>query len=619
MNDSLEQLCQNGVIDALDAEFAYLMAELNSASSEELLLGSALASRAVNNGDVCLELAQYAQQPLTWTEPQQPPVIAPELNRWRHVLQNSLVVGTPGAWKPLVLDERDRLYLYRYWDYEQRIAIALKQRATQVFQVPNEQLNQSLERLFPVQRQQIGEDWQKVAAGLAVLRGFTVISGGPGTGKTTTLAKILALLLEQAAPDPLRIGLAAPTGKAAARVQEAIRASKAHLKAIVAPAILAALPEAACTLHRLLGPRPDGVYFQHDQDNPLNLDILVIDEASMVDLALMAKIVQALPSKARLILLGDKDQLSSVEAGTVFGELCAQGAGYSPEFARQLTDLTQQPVHAPSQSSHPLQDSIVLLRHSYRFPSDSGIGLLAQAVNQGDGHTIRALQNGWGKASESIAWCNPTPEDGEQNLLAQLLKGYQDYLAQVRRCGPVKSILAAFQTYRVLCPQRLGRLGVAGLNERFEALVRTQLRYARDVWYPGRPVMITRNDYELQLFNGDIGIVLPDPQRNNQLRVHFQMPDGHMRSLPVTRLPVYEPVFAMTIHKSQGSEFDQVTLVLPAEDSRVLTRELIYTAITRAKNQLTIWGNPEVLLQAVKKSVRRSSGLREKMGFSSIN
>lgn len=613
MDDSLEQLCQQGIIDALDVEFAYLMAELDNAPSEELLLGSALASRAVNHGHVCLELAQYAQQPLTWAEPQQTPVVAPELKRWRRVLLNSLVVGTPGAWKPLVLDERDRLYLYRYWDYEQCLAEALKQRAAQVFQVTSGQLQQSLERLFPAQAQPIGEDWQKVAAGLAVLRGLTVISGGPGTGKTTTLAKILTVLLEQAAPNPLRIGLAAPTGKAAARVQEAMRTSKAQLAAVVAPAILAALPEEASTLHRLLGLRPNGVDCLHDQNNPLNLDILVIDEASMVDLALMAKIVKALPLEARLILLGDKDQLSSVEAGTVFGELCAQYGGYSPEFAQQLTDLTQQTVPVPDNPSQPLQDSVVLLQHSYRFPSDSGIGRLAQAVNQGDRHTIRALQKEGGQVSQGITWCHPAPEGSEQDLLAQLVTGYQDYLTQVRRRESITGILATFQRYRILCPQRLGRLGVANLNERFETLMRTQLRHTRDIWYPGRPVMITRNDYQLQLFNGDIGIALPDPQRNDQLRVHFQGPDGTVRSLPVTRLSVYEPVFAMTIHKSQGSEFDQVALVLPAEDSRVLSRELIYTAITRAKNQLAIWGSTEVLLQAIKKTVQRASGLRDKL------
>lgn len=619
MNDSLEQLCQQGAIDALDAEFAYLMADLDSTPSEELLLGAALASRAVNNGDVCLDLAQYAQQPLLWAETQQPSMLAPELTRWRRSLQNSQVVGSPGAWKPLVLDDRDRLYLYRYWRYEECLAEALKQRAAQVFKITHGPLKQSLARLFPAQGQHIGQDWQKIAAGLAVLRGFTVISGGPGTGKTTTLAKILAALLEQAGPHKLRIGLAAPTGKAAARVQEAIRASKAQLATLVTPAILASIPEEAFTVHRLLRLRSDGVYFLHDEDNPLNLDILVIDEASMVDLALMAKIVQALPREARLILLGDKDQLSSVEAGSVFGELCGQFAGYSSEFAHQLTDLTQETVPVPRKQPHPLQDSVVLLRHSYRFRSDSGIGRLAQAVNQGDGQTIRAMQTGWDTAMDGITWCHPNPEQSEQDLIGRLLKGYQDYLTQVRRRESTQTILLAFQAYRVLCPQRLGRWGVESLNERFETLIRTQLRHARDLWYPGRPVMITRNDYQLQLFNGDIGIALPDPQRNDQLRVHFQSPDGHLRSLPVTRLPDYEPVFAMTIHKSQGSEFDQVALVLPAEDSRVLTQELIYTAITRAKNQLTIWGKPEVFLQAIKKSVKRTSGLREKLCYPSTS
>lgn len=611
-DDILEHLCQHKVIDALDAEFALLMAELEGTSSYELLLGSALASWAVSNGDVCLDLARYARQPLLWLDGNAP-LFAPELQRWRQVLQNSRVVGEPGAWTPLVLDERDRLYLYRYWDYEQRLAGTLKYRARQRHDVDTALLSAGLERLFPTSLQ-TPVNWQKAAAALAVLRGFSVISGGAGTGKTTTLAVILALLIEQAQANhhSLRIGLTAPTGKAAARVQEALRSSKERLAPLLAPRVLAAIPEQAQTLHRLLGVGADGVYCRYDDTNPLNLDVLVIDEASMVDLALMTKAVHALGPDTRLILLGDKDQLASVEAGTVLGELCSQFQGYSPTFAQQLAAVTQQSIEAivpvGQTNIQPLQDSVILLRHSYRFSSDSGIGRLALSVNRGDGAGISALQ-----AQEDVRWCCPPAENAEHALLDAVLQGYKPYLQQVRQQAPVETLFAAFQDYQVLCPQRAGRVGIETLNDRFEAMARAYLGHPQSVWYPGRPVMITRNDYQLRLFNGDIGITLPDPEQGERLRVYFQQPDGTLHSYPIPRLPVCEPVFAMTIHKSQGSEFNQVLLVLPEEDSRVLSRELIYTAVTRARTRLFIWGKVEVLVQAVGKSVKRASGLGEKL------
>ena len=604
--DTLEWLYQKGLIDALDLEFARFMGALAHDDSRELLLGCALASRAVGQGDVCLVLPHYAGQMLLWPELGRGAVFAPELTAWRRVLQRSRVVGAPGEFKPLVLDEQDRLYLYRYWNYENQLAAALRQRAEQLYEVDETRLQTGLQRLFPPPHP-AAVDWQKVAAALAVLRGFSVISGGPGTGKTTTLARILALLIEQLDGKAPRIRLAAPTGKAAARMQEAIRASKEKLAGLLEPAILTAIPEEASTLHRLLGSQPDGVYFRHHRDNPLSVNVLVIDEASMVDLALMTKTVWALPPQARLILLGDKDQLSSVEAGTVLGELCAQAGDYSPAFAWRLTALTGETLRPDEARPQLLQDSIVLLQHSYRFGGDSGIGRLAEAVNRGDEQAIQALRS---QTLADVDWCSPVAMP-EQVLLERMLQGYGSYLQQVRVQTPVAEVFAAFQEYQVLCPQRTGPTGVENLN----VLLENQLKWHRtgSEWYPGRPVMITRNDYQLRLFNGDIGIALSDPERADRLRVYFQETDGSLRSFPITRLPAYEPVFAMTIHKSQGSEFDEVLLVLPLEDSRVMTRELIYTGITRARKRVTLWGDPNLLLQAVRKSVQRSSGLQEKL------
>ncbi len=302
MYDILEQLRGQGVIEPLDLEFARFMATLANDDQRGLLLASALVSRAVANGDVCLDLNRHAAQRLLPPADGQEAIILPALARWRDGLLKSAVVGEPGEFQPLVLDADNRLYLYRYWDYETQLVADLIARARRSWPLREERLQQGLERLFPASER---FDWQKVAAAVAVLRGFCVISGGPGTGKTTTLARILALLIEQS-ETPLRIRLAAPTGKAAARMQEAVQARKAALAAQVAPAVLEAIPEQASTLHRLPSLKPDGVYFRHDRDNPLGLDVLVIDEASMVDLALMAKTVWGLPPTVRLILLGDK-------------------------------------------------------------------------------------------------------------------------------------------------------------------------------------------------------------------------------------------------------------------------------------------------------------------------
>ena len=604
--DLLASLRHAGLIDDLDLEFARFMGELAGDGSWELLLGCALVSRAVGQGDVCLALPQHAGQLLLWPETGQDAVWAPELENWRQALRRSRVVGEPGSFRPLVLDDQDRLYLYRYWQYEDQLAAELRQRAGPVHPIDDTRLQAGLQRLFPAQRAS-ATDWQKVAAALAVLQGFSIISGGPGTGKTTTLARILALLSEQSDGAPLRIGLAAPTGKAAARMQEAIRTSKEKLAGQVDPAILAAIPEAAATLHRLLGPLPDGVYFRHNRDNPLALDVLVIDEASMVDLALMTKTVQALPPACRLILLGDKDQLSSVEAGAVLGELCAGTDGYSSAFAHRLATLTGEAVTPGAAAPHPLQDTVALLHHSYRFGGDSGIGRLAHAVNQGDEAAIQTLLR---QTADDVRW---RAAASTAELLEQMLAGYRRYQEQIANQAPIAEAFAAFQEFRVLCPQRAGPTGVETLNALIESRLRTRLGRAGSEWYAGRPVMITRNDYQLRLFNGDIGIAFPDSGRERLLRVYFQAPDGALRRFPITRLPAWEPVFAMTIHKSQGAEFDDVLLALPAEDSRVMTRELIYTGITRARRRVTVWGDPQRLLQAVRKTVQRSSGLQEKL------
>ncbi|MDE3739536.1 exodeoxyribonuclease V subunit alpha [Metapseudomonas resinovorans] len=579
----------------LERHFTESLQRLDPQASDAVLAAAALCCQALGDGDVCLPLARWAGQPL-FVEGG-PGLQAPALPAWLTALQASPLVAPPGGYAPLTLDGA-RLYLSRYHAYEARLAQNLLQRATARPSVDEAQLGESLARLFARNTQQ--PDWQRLAAAQAVRRNLAVISGGPGTGKTTTVVRLLAALLEQPGGERLAIGLAAPTGKAAARMAEAIRNAKAELP--VADAIKAALPEEARTLHRLLGSRGDTPKVRHHADNPLPLDVLVVDEASMVDLALMAKLLDALPPNARLILLGDKDQLAAVEAGAVFAELC-EGRGLDAAAAADLTRITGQPVPVEQPRSR-LGDAVVLLTHSHRFAGDSGIGELARRINGGDARgTLELLRGG----HPDLAWnAGPTPAA----LLERLETGYAPYFVTVRTADPA-SAFAAFNGFRALTAQREGSWGVSGINETLEARIKRRLGVpSRERWYPGRAVMVRQNDYALGLFNGDIGLCLATP---HGLRVFFEGDEGYRPFAPA-RLPSHDSAFAMTVHKSQGSEFTEVLLALPEQPSPLLSRALFYTGITRAKKKVEIWGLPARLSEAVSTRAERAAGLAERLG-----
>lgn len=609
--DPVTALAEWGLLSELDRHFARFIDRLAGGGSPELALAAALASHATGQGDICVNLRQWVRR---WhaLAGEKPPIAPPSIDDWLEALRASPVVGRPGERQPLILDWRGRLYLYRYWEYEQRLANALAQRAASATLIVDEtQLHADLDRLFPRHPHLQGPDWQKVAAVVAALRPICVISGGPGTGKTSTVLKILALLTGQAGARPLRIALAAPTGKAAARLQEAIRAAKPALDLTAEQAAL--IPEEASTLHRLLGGRPDSVYFRHDQDHPLPVDVLVVDEVSMVGLALLAKTVAALPPAARLILLGDKDQLASVEAGAVLGDICAGAGRFSSAFRTRLLHLTGETLPPVREALSPLSDAIVLLRHSFRFDARSGIGALARAVNRGQAATAVALLAD--DAYPDIA-ARPLvdPADLAELLAEPVASGFQSFLATVRAHAEPVAVFEAFNRFRLLGAVRKGPFGVEALNRLCEAVLGERGWIdPRQTWYRGRPVMIVRNDYNLRLFNGDIGITLADPIEPERVRVFFMGNDGALRSFAPARLPEHETVYAMTVHKSQGSEFERVLVVTPNEFSPVLSRELIYTALTRAKRQAVFHGAPEVLAAAVGRRLRRSSGLRDRL------
>lgn len=597
----LQALKKQGQLTQLDVSFAQLICRLAANESDELAWAAALASHATANGHACLDLACEAGRKI-YLGDAAGSVALPDFKSWTAALQGLSVVGLPGDYRPLILDQAGRLYLYRYWKYEQDIAQALNRRAGATAPAVDEaRLQKDLHKLFPASSAK--PDWQKVAAAAAVLNQFSVISGGPGTGKTSTVIRILALLRQQPGGLDLKIALAAPTGKAAARMQEAIHQAKQGLP--VNESIRDAIPEEATTLHRLLGAHMNSVYFRHNQQHPLPIDVLILDEASMVDIALMAKLIWALPEKARLIMLGDKDQLSSVEAGAVLADICGEQQLFSAAFRDKLVGLLGEDLPSRSGSPPAIADSILLLHKSYRFADESGIGRLAKAVNRGDGKAVLALLNDKG-----------VPEIhrhvSRDTIAEEAAERYKSYLKCIKAGAEINNIFAAFNRFRVLCAIRGGPNGVTLLNQKIEqTLGARNLIDAGSDYYAGRPIMVTCNDHGLHLYNGDVGLLLFDPECEGRLRACFQGSDGVVRRLLPASLPQHETVYAMTVHKSQGSEFERVLLVLPEEESRLLSRELLYTGVTRAKSRFELYAEDGILLSAVQRRLSRTTGLQD--------
>lgn len=661
----LDTWVDKGWLRALDAALARFLAELEPEASPLLLLATALASHQLGHGHVCLDLtATLASPDFSLSLPPEGDLagitILPShvlagvtLTDWCQQLRASSLVAESSeqahqqSATPLVLVDQ-RLYLRRYWRYEQTVAEALSQRLALTPRLP-EQLSEQLEQLFPEPLVVDGErqtDWQKLACALAVRGNFSMITGGPGTGKTTTVVRLLALLQQSAISQtsvdkvstgqPLRIRLAAPTGKAAARLTESIAAQVASLP--VSEAVRATIPSEVTTLHRLLGSLPNSRHFRHHGANLLPLDVLVVDEASMIDLEMMASLLSALPLQARLILLGDKDQLASVEAGALLGDLCSDATAgrYAPELSRWLAEvsgeaLVHPDLQAGTASGHPLAQRTLMLRYSRRFGSQSGIGQLALAVNNQDATQARAILNAGLPDLHRLA-LKGEHDKALDNLLLKgrgEAHGYGHYLQLLQQTRPIESceaghdawnhwavaILGAFDEFRLLCALRKGPWGVAGLNERIASLLHRRGLLSHDQgWYEGRPVLVTQNDYSLGLMNGDIGITLrvPDEPGRSVLRVVFARNDGAqgLKWVLPSRLSAVETVFAMTVHKSQGSEFAHTALILPESLNPVLTKELLYTGITRARQHFSLLeSRPSVFDQAVQKRVARRSGL----------
>jgi exodeoxyribonuclease V alpha subunit len=610
--DRLTRLLNAGVLGALDVHFARCMLRLAGEKDEALALAAALVSRQVQAGHVCLDLARLCRGELALdvdADLSADDLRWPEFEAWRAALHESALVGPEDSDTPLHLDARGRLFLRRYLEHERSVAGAVRTRAGQrAPDVDARRLQAGLDRLFgaapaaPTGTRQLelfsrseapdqesGPDLQRLAAERAVYRRFCVISGGPGTGKTSTVVKILALLVEQALASgepPPRTHLLAPTGKAAARLSEAIVQAKATLP--VQDAVRAAIAEQSSTIHRALGASPASARYRHDRESPLATDLVIVDEASMVDLALMARLLDAIPARARVILLGDKNQLASVEAGAVLGDICGTGL-------------------ASAASDSPLAQSIVHLTRSYRYLDHTGIKRLAEAINAADVERALALLADPDVPDVSLVH---VPDPG--SLLGALLPAAQLGFAPFFAAQRAEQKLEALERYRVLCAHRRGRYGQLALNAAIEASLREADLIARQrERYAGRPILVTQNDPQARLFNGDVGILLPDPAEPSRLNACFRAANGQLREIASARLPPHESVYAMSVHKSQGSEFDAVAIVLPPEPSGVLSRELLYTAVTRARSEVVIYGTTAVIASCLERPVLRASGLRE--------
>jgi exodeoxyribonuclease V alpha subunit len=555
------------VFAELDRHFARFIQKFGGDETKVSLAAAAL-SRSVREGNICWPidrmptglLDEDKEKSFKWPSPKQ----------WRLALADSRAIGGPDDNRPLVLDQADRLYLRRYWDYQERLGRALRE------MVAENRAKDSDKR-----------GTQDEAIAFAMANRLTIISGGPGTGKTTTVLKILKQVLEQSENERLRIALATPTGKAAARLEHTIRTAIDRLDC--SAETRERIPRTASTIHRLLGSRTNSVYFRHDERNPLPIDLLVIDEASMVALPLLCKLFDALPPHCRVILLGDHEQLASVEPGAVLADM----------------------VEAAATAGSPLANAVVTLTKNYRFGLKSGVHHLCSAIRKGNApEAIRILRAG--AHADLVSHEVQDAAALSASLSKVVLAGFSDFTTETKP----ELAIAKLETFRVLTALRRGRFGVEWLNREIERILFEAglIPESTSAGYPGRPVLITQNDHQLQLYNGDVGVLLPDPvatETLKQLWAWFAGRDNVPRRFAPARLPQHETAYAMTVHKSQGSEFERVLFILPDADSPVLTRELIYTGLTRARSQVECWWNEPVFAAAIDRRADRSSGLRD--------
>lgn len=599
-------------IQAIDYFLAKQVCQAVVDEQQEPLFHSIMAiSQALREGHSCLKLSEISES-LYWQNSEEniPGYKFPTLDNLIKYL--SKISISPDDNQPLVF-EQNRLYLRRYWLFEEQLAIAIRALLNKTIAIDVQQGAQVINQLFPEQpisQAAIELDWQKIAVANAMGRQFSIIAGGPGTGKTFTVTKLLAAL-QILSTNNLHIAMVAPTGKAAQRLNESIQKAKSFLfsNEMLSHDTLQSIPDTASTLHRLLGVQSGSHNFRFNESRRLPFDVILVDEISMIDLPLMTRLFRAVGDHCRIIMLGDADQLPSVAAGSVLSDLAPQQIpGYSSDNSKQLSELTGSEIPV----SETAYDHLTVLQKSHRFEGRGEIGQLSAQVIAGDAAASwDFLQHG--QQQISIA------SSGSLILwLEQLVDQYYAPLFS-QDSGKSLSIAQAFEQlnkFRFLAVTRLGEQGVKQINDLIEQHLRNRgLISAANEFYPGRPIMVTENHYHIGLYNGDTGLLWLNEQGKLQAAFpqsnHTNEPDSEsVRWLSIGRLPSIETVYAMTIHKTQGSEFSHVALVLPQQDSPILSRELLYTGITRASSQLTLWGEKAIFELGVERKIQRYSGLR---------
>lgn len=632
----LEPFVQAGVLGAAEVHVARILGRVSGDDRTATLLGAAMATRAPRRQHVCADLGAVDLLVVDRDDQRSVEVSAlpwPDLDRWLQTLADSPMVAVRdpadvsapddagGEAKPLTLAGR-RLYLDRLWRDERLVARRLRELAALTYPVDPVVLGGSIATMF---RDGVAPDRQRLAAATALSRHLVVVAGGPGTGKTTTVARILALLDELAitmnAALP-HVALAAPTGKAAARLTESLHEAAsiwATTRGGDDPTVARLREHTATTIHRLLGPRADRRgRFVHHRGQPLPHDVIIVDETSMVSLPLIARLLDAVRHDARLVMLGDPEQLASVEAGSVLGDIVGDVTITANHVSAPMFDT----LHVAAGANHvagltvaqqptTLDDAIVVLDRVHRFRDDSGIAAVAAAIQAGDQD---AAIEGLRQASD-ITWIDRAPDRVDEQQLAPLRTAIVEVAGDAMRsaeAGDAIAALAALDQLRVLCAHRRGPAGVADWVVRIEQWLQDALpdHPVRGRWYVGRPVLVTRNDPRRGLANGDTGIVVRGDDDRPVVALEGTDPSTPRRLAP-TRLPDVETVHAMTVHKSQGSQFAHVVLVLPDAGSPLLTREMLYTALTRGRRQATVLGTEAALRTAVQTRATRASGLRD--------
>ncbi len=593
---TVSDIINSGTYSSLNLYFAKYITEIsNEQENPYVFLACAETSRHLSNGHVCVELAEISQKQIGNNN-----LFYPNYKDWILSIKKSKVVGTAGEYRPLILDN-NKLYLHKFWVYETHIVNSIQKRIkANTGKIDFDKLSKSLKELFKTgDSNEI--NWQRIAAFNAVVKNISIISGGPGTGKTYTTTLILFLILEQNIN--AKIALVAPTGKAASKLKNSIIETLPNVEN--RENIKAKIPTDVQTIHRFLGATSGSMQFTYNKENKKSLDVLIMDESSMSDIALTSKLFEALDDHTKIILLGDKDQLSSVEAGSVFGDICKSSEGvFSPSHVDLVNKICN--VKLPAEKNNPISDCVVILKKNHRFNNQSGIKALSDAVR--DGNVEKVFNVLESDNYSDVTWHKlPLYTVSQKKMHDIILNGFKSYIKET----DMYTKFNLLDNFRILCAVKESNYGTKFLNDiSIDILLHHNIlknRTGEDC-----PVIIKRNCYNTKLFNGDVGLVLRK-ETFGKLSAFFKDSENNLRSYSLSQLPENETVFAMTIHKSQGSEFKNVALFLPDKGSPILTRELLYTGITRAKKRIDIFATKESLLDAVNTQTQKISGITDRL------